>query len=126
MRRLKWFATWLAMVAVGAVAFEAQGAPPVPVFKPGVSDPAAMARASLAMCLARGPGVPYDLLATKLTDDHGEARLSTEYLLPNAVAELWVDRDDGSFTIVARSPIGRACLAAAGTLPWHPVREMAL
>jgi hypothetical protein len=71
----------------------------------------------LATCLITGPGLPYATVAQRLALVHGEQRVQTEYLHPRAVAELWLNPDTGSFTILARSPQNKTCQALAGTVP---------
>jgi hypothetical protein len=71
----------------------------------------------LAACLITGPGLPYAAVTRRLAVVHGEQRVETAYLHRRAVAELWLNPDTGSFTIIARSPQDRTCQALAGTVP---------
>lgn len=126
---LKRIAAWLVLAAIGAVAVEARSEPvPVPALNPTTDElvDAAIAnlqRAQLAVCLVMAR-VPYDKVVKQLGEKFGEEYRATEYLSPLAVAELWVNPESGSYTIIARSPTNRACLAMAGRLPHPPARKV--
>jgi hypothetical protein len=113
-------------VAGLAGASVAQTNVPTPVLKPldevqRIVDDAAvgLAQPGLMMCLLRTRGVPYSDLVEKLAQQYGERRRETEYLAPQAVAELWVDPEDGTpsgvLTLIAtRQPTPVVTLKAAG------------
>lgn len=65
--------------------------------------------------------IPYNAAVQALHDSHGEEVAFTGYVSDKAVLVVFVSRDR-TWTLVAVSPDGKACLVAAGTdwQSWEP------
>jgi hypothetical protein len=96
--------------------------PPGEKFKLSVEQYGVM-MASMFAC--RSPVMPKDQLVQMLLQKYGETHESTIYIMPTAVAELFVNRRAGSWTLLRTGPQKQGCVAGAGVAHFRP-EEMAL
>jgi hypothetical protein len=113
-----------AFYALHACGANAQSMLPYPKPEPRVTP--AVYGSVMVMMLNCRPGaaiLPRDTLANNLLQQYGEVHENTIYLMPNAVAEVYINRDAGSWTIIRSGPQKQACFVADG-LHAFPPREI--
>jgi hypothetical protein len=66
-------------------------------------------------CRPDAIAVPRQVLAINLAVEFREAHVSTVFLTPVAIAELYINPDTGSFTILCVNPRKMACVVLDGT-----------
>jgi hypothetical protein len=77
-------------------------------------------RVITAMMACRGGIMPRDAVVNGLRAEHGELHERTVYLDPTAVAELFINRDTGTWTILRTGPRNQACSVAGGVHSFRP------
>jgi hypothetical protein len=120
------FAALLFLVALQYGAAAAQSALPEAqaiMVRHGLTPQIQKYGAMMTVMFGCSPGsktVLREALAEALRTDFGERYERTVFVMPTAVAELYVNRDAGSWTIVRTGPYKQACIALAGVRRFGP------
>jgi hypothetical protein len=64
--------------------------------------------------------MPRAALADELRQNYGELHERTVYITPDALAELYINRRSGSWSLVRTGPHKQACMISAGTRGFKP------
>jgi hypothetical protein len=59
-------------------------------------------------------------LVRGLREKYGERKSAVVFLMPNAIAELFTNPRNGTWTIIRTNPHRKSCMAAAGKYPPRP------